>query len=66
MLEGNSWKEQGGWKKKAAHDVLVREDAKGHLRGGIMEIQQGLEIPENQVDKFMVGNMQKTGMQKRA
>lgn len=30
LLERNSWKEQGGWKKKAAHDVLVRDDAKGH------------------------------------
>lgn len=43
LLERNSWKEQGGWEKKAAHDVRVREDAKGHLRGGKMEIQQWLE-----------------------
>lgn len=51
LFERNTWKEQGGWEKKAAHAGLVKEDANGHLRGGIMKIQQWLEIPENQQEK---------------
>ena len=51
LLERNAWKEQGGWEKKAAHNGLVKEDAKGHLGGGIMKIHQWPEIPENQQEK---------------
>lgn len=45
LLERNTWKEQGGWEKQAAHAGLVGEDAKGHLRGGMVKIQPWLEIP---------------------
>lgn len=51
LLERNAWKEQGGCERKAAHARLVGEDAKGHLGGGIMKVQQRLEIPENQQEK---------------
>ena len=51
LLERNAWKEQRGWEKKAARAGLVGEDAKGHLRDGIVKMQQRLDIPKNQWEK---------------